>query len=100
MIGLDLDDLAVDGCIIRAPARPHRRPVPVARRKQGLKRSAGVDGDGVPLGLAAADATTHDTRLRQHAAAVARHRVDAFCDELLTGLAPHGTDDNALPACS
>ncbi|MFI1469330.1 PP2C family protein-serine/threonine phosphatase [Streptomyces wuyuanensis] len=38
------------------------------------------------------------TRLRQHAAAIARHSPDSFCDELLTGLAPDGTDDVALLA--
>ncbi|SDN14324.1 PP2C family protein-serine/threonine phosphatase [Streptomyces wuyuanensis] len=38
------------------------------------------------------------TRLRQHAAALARHTPDSFCDELLTGLAPTPTDDVALLA--
>ncbi|NUS13379.1 MAG: DNA-binding protein, partial [Streptomyces sp.] len=41
------------------------------------------------------------TRLRQHAAALAREPVEVFCDELLTGLAAdHGDhgDDVALLA--
>jgi len=38
------------------------------------------------------------TRLRQHAAALARETPDTFCDELLTGLAPDSTDDVALLA--
>ncbi|MFC8452358.1 PP2C family protein-serine/threonine phosphatase [Kitasatospora sp. NPDC057223] len=37
-------------------------------------------------------------RLRQHAAALAREPLDAFCDELLTGLAAESTDDVALLA--
>jgi serine phosphatase RsbU (regulator of sigma subunit) len=38
------------------------------------------------------------TRLRQHAAALAREPLDVFCDELLTGLAQHSADDIALLA--
>ncbi|MFD9515546.1 PP2C family protein-serine/threonine phosphatase [Streptomyces mirabilis] len=38
------------------------------------------------------------TRLRQHAAALARETPDTFCDELLTGLAANSTDDVALLA--
>lgn len=64
MIGLDLDDLAVDGCITKAPAKAATAgPSPVDRRKQGLKRSTGTDGTGVPLGLAAAGANRHDSKL-------------------------------------
>ncbi|MET9103883.1 PP2C family protein-serine/threonine phosphatase [Streptomyces antibioticus] len=36
------------------------------------------------------------TRLRQHAAALARESPDTFCDELLTGLASDSADDVAL----
>jgi hypothetical protein len=38
------------------------------------------------------------TRLRQHAAALARHGLEEFCDQLLARLAPDGTDDVALLA--
>ncbi|MFV0128396.1 PP2C family protein-serine/threonine phosphatase [Streptomyces sp. HMX112] len=38
------------------------------------------------------------TRLRQHAAALARESVNVFCDELLSGLAHDSTDDVALLA--
>ncbi|WP_405591444.1 PP2C family protein-serine/threonine phosphatase [Streptomyces sp. NBC_01190] len=38
------------------------------------------------------------TRLRQHAAALAREPVDTFCDELMTGLGEENTDDIALIA--
>ncbi len=38
------------------------------------------------------------TRLRQHAAALARQPLEEMCDELLTGLAADHTDDIALLA--
>ncbi|MFB7508650.1 PP2C family protein-serine/threonine phosphatase [Streptomyces broussonetiae] len=38
------------------------------------------------------------TRLRQHAAALAREPLDVFCDELLSGLTADATDDTALLA--
>ncbi|MFF4038412.1 SpoIIE family protein phosphatase [Streptomyces sp. NPDC001816] len=38
------------------------------------------------------------TRLRQHAAALAREPLDVFCDELLRGLGADSTDDIALLA--
>lgn len=64
MIGLDLDDLAADGCITKAPARAETAgPSPVDRRKSGLKRSTATDGRGVPLGLAAGGANRHDSKL-------------------------------------
>jgi hypothetical protein len=57
-------DLAVDGCITKAPARAETAgPSPVDRRKQGLKRSTGTDGTGVPLGLATTGANRHDSKL-------------------------------------
>ncbi|MEW2623333.1 hypothetical protein [Streptomyces sp. NPDC048106] len=38
------------------------------------------------------------SRLRQHAAALAREPLDVFCDELLIGLAADTTDDVAILA--
>lgn len=64
MIGLELDELAVDGCITKAPgggARAGRSPVD--RGKQGLKRSTVTDATGVPLHLVSAAANRHDSRL-------------------------------------
>jgi transposase len=64
LIGLDLADLAADGCITKAPcggAKAGRSPVD--RGKQGLKRSTVTDGAGVPLHLAAAGANRHDAPL-------------------------------------
>ncbi len=64
MIGLELDDLAVDGCITKAPGGGEvAGRSPVDRGKQGLKRSAATDGVGIPLHLVAAGANRHDARL-------------------------------------
>ncbi|WP_018549605.1 PP2C family protein-serine/threonine phosphatase [Streptomyces sp. LaPpAH-108] len=38
------------------------------------------------------------TRLRQHAAALVGQSLDVLCDELMAGMAPHGSDDVALIA--
>jgi transposase len=64
MIGLQLDDVAVDGCITKAPgggATAGRSPVD--RGKQGLKRSTVTDATGVPLHLVATGANRHDAPL-------------------------------------
>lgn len=64
MIGLELEDLAVDGCITKAPGggEPAGRS-PVDRGKQGLKRSTVTDATGVPLHLVSAGANRHDSQL-------------------------------------
>ena len=64
MIGLDLGDLAVDGCHTKAPCAGEKAgPSPVDRGKQGLKRSTMVDGGGIPLGIVSAGANRHDSKL-------------------------------------
>ena len=64
MIGLDLEDLAVDGCITKAPAGGAvAGRSPVDRGKQGLKRSVVTDGAGIPLHVVAAGANRHDSPL-------------------------------------
>ena len=64
VIGLDLDELAVDGCITKAPCGGEAAgPSPVDRGKQGLKRSTVTDAAGVPLHLVAAGANRHDAPL-------------------------------------
>ncbi len=64
MIGLDLDDLAVDGCITKAPSGGEvAGRSPVDRGKQGLKRSVVTDGHGIPLHLVTAGANRHDAPL-------------------------------------
>jgi len=64
MIGLDLEDLAVDGCITKAPAGGEvAGRSPVDRGKQGLKRSVLTEGAGIPLSVFPAGASRHDAPL-------------------------------------
>lgn len=64
MIGLNLTDVSVDGAITKAPCGGQRAGrSPVDRGKGGLKRSAGVDADGIPLGLVTTGANRHDSPL-------------------------------------
>ncbi len=64
MIGLELSDIAVDGCITKAPCGGEvAGSNPVDRGKQGLKRSTVVDAAGIPLGAVAAPANRHDSPL-------------------------------------
>ncbi len=64
LIGLVLDDVAVDGCITKAPCGGELAGrSPVDRGKQGLKRSTLIDATGGPLHLVAAGANRHDTLL-------------------------------------
>ena len=49
-IGLELENVAVDGCITKAPCGGEKAgKSPVDRGKQGIKRSTAVDGKGIPL---------------------------------------------------
>jgi transposase len=64
MLGLDLDDLAVDGCITKASSGGEvAGRSPVDRGKGGLKRSVLTEGTGLPLHLVAAGANRHDAPL-------------------------------------
>jgi Transposase DDE domain len=64
MIGLELDDLAVDGGVTKAPGGGEvAGRSPVDRGKRGLKRSVATDGAGLPLHLVAAGANRHDAPL-------------------------------------
>ena len=63
-IGLELADVAVDGCITKAPCGGEKAGrSPVDRGKQGIKRSAAVDGRGIPIGNVSAPANRHDSPL-------------------------------------
>jgi hypothetical protein len=49
MHGLDLEHLAADGCVTKAPCGGRvAGPSPVDRRKQGWKRSVATEAHGVP----------------------------------------------------
>jgi transposase len=64
MIGLELDDLTVDGCITKAPSGGEvAGRSPVDRGKGGLKRSVVTEGTGLPLHLVGAGANRHDAPL-------------------------------------
>lgn len=64
LIGLDLENLSVDGCIVKAPCGGEvAGRSPVDRGKQGTKRSLLVDGNGIPLGCVIIGANRHDSPL-------------------------------------
>lgn len=64
VVGLVLDQMAIDGSIIKAPGGGEvAGRSPVDRSKQGMKRSGMTDGYGIPLGRALAGANRHDSPL-------------------------------------
>lgn len=64
IVGLVLDQIAVDGSITKAPGGGEvAGRSPVDRGKQGLKRSGMTDGYGIPLGRVLAGANLHDSPL-------------------------------------
>jgi transposase len=64
IVGLALDQIAVDGSITKAPGGGEvAGRSPVDRGKQGLKRSGMTDGYGIPLGRVLAGANRHDSPL-------------------------------------
>jgi transposase len=64
IVGLALEDLAVDGCITKAPGGGEcAGPSPVDRRKPGMKRSLLAGGAGIPLGRVLAPANRNDSPL-------------------------------------
>jgi IS5 family transposase len=61
IVGLILDQIALDGSITKAPGGGQvAGGSPVDRGKQGLKRSGMTDGYGIPLGRVLAGANCHD----------------------------------------
>ncbi|MFJ9615360.1 IS5 family transposase, partial [Streptomyces noursei] len=64
IVGLVLDQIAVDGAITKAPGGGEAAGrSPVDRGKQGMKRSGMTDGYGIPLGRVLAGANRHDSPL-------------------------------------
>ena len=64
IIGLELSEVAVDGCINKAPCGCEKAGrSPVDRGKRGIKRSTVVDARGIPLGAVTAPANRHDSPL-------------------------------------
>lgn len=66
LIGLDLQNLSVDGCCVKAPCGgDNTGPNPTDRGKSGQKRSVLVEGHGLPIGTVLAGANRHDSPLLQ-----------------------------------
>jgi transposase len=64
LIGLELSEVAVDGCVTKAPCGGEKAGIsPVDRGKRGIKRSMAVDAKGIPLGAVCAPANRHDSPL-------------------------------------
>jgi transposase len=64
IVGLELEEVAVDCCITKAPCGGEKTGrSPVDRGKQGIKRSVAVDARGIPLGVVSAPANRHDSPL-------------------------------------
>ncbi|WUD72202.1 IS5 family transposase [Streptomyces sp. NBC_00510] len=79
MIGLDLDEISVDGCITKAPCGGDKAGrSPVDRGKKGLKRSVASDACGVPLGIVSDGANRHDSPLLGPTLAAAKNQAGAI----------------------
>lgn len=64
IVGLGLEDVTVDGCIVKAPCGGEAAgKSPVDRGKLGTKRSVLTDAAGIPLGTVVAPANRHDSPL-------------------------------------
>src|SRR5699024_5982334 len=62
IVGLELDNVTIDGCLIKAPCGGEAAgKSPVDRGKQGTKRSLMTDGTGIPIGCVIAPANRHDS---------------------------------------
>ena len=65
IVGLKLSEVAVDGCITKAPCGGEKAGrSPVGRGKRGIERSTVADAEGIPLGIIAAPPVNrHDSPL-------------------------------------
>lgn len=64
IVGLDLSNVTVDGCVVKAPCGGEvAGKSPVDRGKLGTKRSVLTDAAGIPLGCVIAPANRHDSPL-------------------------------------
>jgi hypothetical protein len=87
MIGLELGELSVDGCITKAPCGGEvAGRSPVDRGKQGLKRSVATEGTGIPLGIVAAGANRHDSPLLMPTLHSAQEQVGELPDQVNVNL--------------
>lgn len=87
MIGLELDELSVDGCITKAPCGGEAAGrSPVDQGKQGLKRSVATEATGVPLGIVSAGANRHDSPLLVPTLEAAKEQVGELPDQVNVNL--------------
>ncbi|MFJ1562563.1 MULTISPECIES: IS5 family transposase [Streptomyces] len=87
MIGLQLHELSVDGCITKAPCGGERAGrSPVDRGKQGLKRSVATEARGVPIGLVSAGANRHDSPLLVPTLEAAKKQIGVFPEQVNVNL--------------
>jgi transposase len=87
IVGLELSEVAVDGCITKAPCGGEKAgKSPVDRGKQGTKRSTAVDACGIPLGTVTAPANRHDSPLLTETLDAA---VSETLEELPEGVSVH-----------
>lgn len=64
VVGLDLEQITVDGCLVKAPCGGEAAGrSPVDRGKLGTKRSVMTDAAGIPIGCVTAPANRHDSPL-------------------------------------
>jgi transposase len=64
IVGLELEEVAVDCCITKAPCGGEKAGrSPVDRGKRGIIRSVAVDVRGIPLGIVTAPGNRHDSPL-------------------------------------
>ncbi len=64
IVGLRLENLSVDGCLVKAPCGGEAAGrSPIDRGKQGTKRSLLTEGSGIPIGCVVAGANCHDSPL-------------------------------------
>ena len=64
IVGLELENILIDGCITKAPGGGEcAGRSPVDRGKQGMKRSLMTEGRGIPLDRVLAPANRHDSVL-------------------------------------
>ena len=64
IVGLDLEQITVDGCLVKAPCGGEAAGrSPVDRGKLGTKRSLMTDAAGIPIGCVTAPANRHESPL-------------------------------------
>lgn len=87
MLGLQLNEISVDGAITKAPCGGDKAGrSPVDRGKGGLKRSAASEATGLPIGLITDGANRHDSPLLAPTLQQTRQQVTTLPDEVTVHL--------------